>query len=122
LLANDRKRLCFRRERKLLLELISIAKKLINEKKLQRLQLKNQPIYRYRTFSTPTNPCLSSSRPRQSAAVQSVHSSTSKISVPKEITMDNIEDVFEDLTEYVMIENNKELNLKLPNTIVAMKS
>ena len=36
--------------------------------------------------------------------------------------MDNIEDVFEDLTEYVMIENNKELNLKLPNTIVAMKS
>ena len=77
------------RERKMLLDLVAMAKRLVIEEKKQRLLLEAPPTYRYKTFLISTFQHLSSNRPRQNALVQCLHSSTSHIAVPEGIALSN---------------------------------
>ena len=108
LIANNRRNLCFMRERKMLLDLVVMAKSLVIEEKKQRLLLEIPPTYRYRTFLTSTFQHLSSNRPRQNASVQCLHSSTSHITVPEGITLSNIEQIFDEFCNCIMIKNTLE--------------
>jgi hypothetical protein len=101
LIANKRQYLCFRRERKMLLDLISMTEKLIIEEKKQRL-VEKSPIYRHRTFKTPTEQQLSSTRPRYNASMQSDRPGKTLISVDG-ITLDNVKDVLQGLSEYCFV-------------------
>lgn len=120
LIANNRRHLCFMRERKMLLDLVSMSKSLIIEEKKQRLLLETPPTYRYRTFLTTTFQHLSSKRPRQNASVQSLHSSTSHIAVPEEITLINIEEIFDEFANNIMIKNA--LATKSDETMTTLES
>ena len=118
--ANNKRNLCFMRERKMLLDLVSMAKSLIIQEKKQGLLLETPPTYRYRTFSTPTFQHLSSNRPRQNASVQSIHSSTSQIAVPEEITLSNIEEIFDEF--YNSITTNNILGTKYEDATTTLDS
>ena len=94
------------RERKMLLDLVVMAKRLVIEEKKQRLLQEAPPTYRYRTFLTSTSfQHLSSNRPRQNASVQYLHSSTSHIAVPEGIVLSNIEKIFDEFCNSIKIKN-----------------
>ena len=102
LISNNRKHLCFNRERKMFLELISVTRDLILEERKQLALLQdNSPTYRHRTFSTPIGPSLSSDRPRYHASVQTEHSVKSRIELPPNVAMENVHDISEELIENV---------------------
>ena len=84
------------------LELISVTRDLILEERKQLALLQdNSPTYRYRTYSTPIAPSLSSDRPRYHASVQTEHSVKSRIELPPNVAMENVHDIFEELIENV---------------------
>ena len=103
LIANDRKHLCFNRECKMFLDLISVTRELILEERKQSILADSSPIYRHRTHTTPTAPSLSSDRPRYHASVQTEHSVKSRVGLPPNVTMENVHDIFEELIESVSI-------------------
>lgn len=62
LIANNRKHLCFNRECKMFLDLISVTRELILEERKQSILADSSHIYRHRRHTTPTAPSLSSDR------------------------------------------------------------
>ena len=104
LISNNRKHLCLNRERKMVLELISVTRDLILKERRQLTLLKDSsPIYRKRTYSTPIAPSLSSDSPRYHASVQTEHSVKSRIELPQNVAMENVHDIFEELVENVSV-------------------
>lgn len=103
LISNNRRHLCFHRERKMFLELISVTRDLIlGERKQVLLSQDNGPTYRNGTYSTPIAPSLSSDRPRYHASLQTEHSVKSRIELPPNVAMENVHDIFEELIDNVI--------------------
>ena len=103
LISNNRRHLCFNRERKMFLELISVTRDLILEERKQvALSQDNGPTYRNRTYSTPIAPSPSSDRPRYHASVQTEHSVKSRIELPPNVVMENVHNIFEELIDNVI--------------------
>ena len=101
LISNKRKYLCFNRERKMFLDLISMTKDLILEERKQALLSENFPRYRHRTHSTPMAPSLSADRPRQNASAQTQHTTKANVLVPPKVAMENVHEIFEALVKLV---------------------
>ena len=101
LISNKRKYLCFNRERKMFLDLISMTKDLILEERKQALLSENFPRYRHRTHSTPMAPSLSADRPRQNASAQTQHTTKANVLVPPKVAMENVHEIFEALVQLV---------------------
>ena len=103
LISNNRRHLCFNRERKMFLELISVTRDLIlGERKQVVLSQDYGPTYRNRTYCNPIAPSLSSDRPRYHAPVQTEHSVKSRIELPPNVAMGNVRDIFEELIDNVV--------------------
>jgi len=114
LLANDRKYLCFNKESKMFLELISITKELILEERRQTLLADNIPKYRRRAHSTPMEPSLSSDRPRYHAAAQTQVSTKARVDLPLKTTTENVHEIFEKLLQEVS--TDKRADQKIPES------
>ena len=100
LLANKRDYLCFKREKKMFLDLISMAQDLVIEEKRQSLLNDHHPIYTQRTFATPTSPHISSDRPRYNAAVQTEYAGKTRVKIPNNVsTVEDIIEMFKDFLQ-----------------------
>lgn len=105
LIANNRAQLCFNREWKMFLDLITITKELILAEKKQSL-LSDVPTYKQRTFATPTVSSLSSTRPRYHAATQTQFSGKARVDIPQGASKENVQEIFDELTQHIKKENH----------------
>ncbi|KAJ7354919.1 hypothetical protein OS493_029028 [Desmophyllum pertusum] len=113
LIANNRAQLCFNRERKMFLDLITITKELILAEKKQSL-LSDVPTYKQRTFATPTISSLSSNRPRYHAATQTQFSGKARVDIPQGASKENVQEIFDELTQHIKKENHGSFSSETP--------
>ncbi|CAB4019713.1 Hypothetical predicted protein, partial [Paramuricea clavata] len=102
LIANNRKYLCFNRERKMFLDMISMAQSLLFEEKRQSLLPGYAPIYSRRNYQIPTSTTISSDRPRYNASAQTQWSGKSRVDVPEDISLvETLIELFHDLQSHI---------------------
>ena len=97
--------LLFGRERQALIELITIAKHLINAQRELNV-ISNEFLVRRRAFSTPEGPKVSEDRPRETAGRPALPHK--KVLVPSTINMKNLEEMFDDLLGEIRLVNTRE--------------
>ena len=102
LIANNRRHLCFNRERKMFLDMLSMVQTLVLVEKKQSLLSGYDPIYTQRTYTTPTSTTLSSDRPRYHASVQTQWTGKSRIDIPDDInSVETVNEMFSELQNYI---------------------
>ena len=93
------------RERQALIELITIAKHLINAQRELDV-ISNEFLVRRRAFSTPEGPKVSEDRPRETAGRPAIPHE--KVLVPSTINMKNLEEMFDYLLGEIRLVNTRE--------------
>ncbi len=101
MLVSGTGRLAFQREVLAIKNLITATKTLIYHQK--RLYLSDpEVIHKRRSFSTPTSPTLSTSRPRDSASIFSKKTKAC-IQIPDDITLENLKDVLHPMESEIVL-------------------
>ena len=101
MLVSGTGRLAFQREVLAIKNLITATKTLIYHQK--RLYLSDpKVIHKRRSFSTPTSPTLSTSRPRDSASIFSKKTKAC-IQIPDDITLENLKDVLHPMESEIVL-------------------
>lgn len=95
------------------LDLTTVTKELILAKEKQSL-CPDTPIYKQRTFATPTAMSLSSNGPRYHVAAQTQTSRKARVDIPQGIFKENTHKIFDELTQ--QIKNEIQLSLSSETT------
>jgi hypothetical protein len=102
LIANNRKYLCFNRERKMFSDMTSMTQSLLLEEKKRSILPGHAPIYTHRNYETPTSTTISSDRPRFNASVQTQWSGKSRVDVPTGVSsVETLMEMFQDLQRHI---------------------